>query len=119
MNDKSFIDPELHGYVRSISLREPPILARLREETAAHPRAEMQITPEQGQFLSLLIQATGAKSVIEVGVFTGYSSLSMALALPDDGRIMACDVREEFNRESRIALSLLPFADGLSLAVKL
>jgi len=82
---------QLYDYVLKVSLREPPILKRLREETAKHPKHGMQISPEQGQFMRLLVRMMGASRCIEVGVFTGYSSLSVALALPDEGRIIACD----------------------------
>jgi predicted O-methyltransferase YrrM len=87
---------DLYGYMLQTSLREAPLLKRLRDETATHPRAGMQISPEQGQFMQLLAKLTGAHRCIEVGVFTGYSSLAVALALPADGRILACDVSEEF-----------------------
>jgi predicted O-methyltransferase YrrM len=73
----------------------------LRAETAAHPRAGMQISPEQGQFMQLLLKLIGARRVVEVGVFTGYSSLAMALALPGDGRILACDISDEYTAIAR------------------
>jgi predicted O-methyltransferase YrrM len=95
------LDDRLHQYLLDASLREPPVLARLREETSAHPRAGMQIAPEQGQFMQLLVRLTGARRIVEVGVFTGYSSLAMALALPEDGRILACDVSEEYTAVAR------------------
>jgi caffeoyl-CoA O-methyltransferase len=91
----------LHHYLLSVSAREPEILARLREETAGLPQAGMQISVEQGQFMRLLIELLGARKTLEVGVFTGYSSLSVALALPPDGRIVACDVSEEFTAVAR------------------
>ena len=84
----------LYDYLLSVSLREPPILARLREETASLPRAIMQISPEQGQFMALLAELLGVRRVIEVGTFTGYSALAVALALPADGRLITCDVDE-------------------------
>src|SRR5436309_4063722 len=87
---------ELWEYIRRVSRREPDVLRRLREETAPLPMSRMQISPEQGQFMSLLIRLLGARKTIEVGVFTGYSSISVALALPDDGKIIACDVSEEW-----------------------
>jgi predicted O-methyltransferase YrrM len=90
------IEPQLYNYLLSVSLREPEILSQLREETAQHPMAMMQIAPEQGQFMALLVQLMGAKKNLEVGVFTGYSSLAVALALPPEGRVVACDVSEEF-----------------------
>ncbi len=86
---------DLHRYLLEVSLREPALLARLRDETARRGDAGMQISPEQGQFMALLIELTGAKRVLEIGTFTGYSALSMALALPPDGRIIACDVEPE------------------------
>lgn len=87
---------DLYQYLLDASLREPQLLARLREETARHPRAGMQISPEQGQFMQLLVKLIGARRCIEVGVFTGYSSLAVALVLPRDGRILACDVSDEY-----------------------
>ncbi|OUL28627.1 class I SAM-dependent methyltransferase [Nostoc sp. 106C] len=95
------LDEQLYSYLLSVSLREPEILQKLRQETAKHPRGTMQISPEQGQFMRLLIQLIGAKKTLEVGVFTGYSSLSVALALPADGKIIACDVSEEFTAIAR------------------
>ncbi|HEY9782594.1 MAG TPA: class I SAM-dependent methyltransferase [Leptolyngbyaceae cyanobacterium] len=90
------LDDRLYNYLLSVSLREPEILRQLRQETNNHPEATMQIAPEQGQFMALLVQLLGAKKTLEVGVFTGYSSLSVALALPHDGKIIACDVSEEY-----------------------
>ncbi|MEH2230059.1 MAG: class I SAM-dependent methyltransferase [Nostoc sp.] len=95
------LDNQLYNYLLSVSLREPEILEKLRQETANHPRSGMQISPEQGQFMSLLVQLIGAKKTLEVGVFTGYSSLSVALALPANGKIIACDVSEEFTAIAR------------------
>lgn len=95
------VTPELADYIRGVSLREPEVLRRLREETASHPRVSMQISPEQGQFMALLVHMLGAKRTLEIGVFTGYSSLAVALALPEDGRIIACDVSEEYTSVAR------------------
>ncbi|MEW6354585.1 MAG: class I SAM-dependent methyltransferase [Pseudomonadota bacterium] len=92
---------ELYDYIVNVSLREPPLLKRLREETASHPWARMQIAPEQGQFIALLVQLLGAKKALEIGVFTGYSSLCVALALPPDGKLIACDVSEEWTAVAR------------------
>ena len=92
---------DLHRYVVENSLREPEILARLRAETARLAHAGMQIGPEQGQLMALLAKLIGAKKCIEVGVFTGYSSLVVALALPRDGRIVACDISEEWTSIGR------------------
>jgi len=90
------LDDELYEYLLSISLKENDLLTRLRQETAAHPLAEMQIAPEQGQFMALLLKLIGAKKILEIGVFTGYSSLVAALALPDEGKLIALDVSPEF-----------------------
>lgn len=90
------VDDRLHEYLLRVSVREPPALAALREETAGHPRAGMQVSPEQAQLMQLLVRLTGARRALEVGVFTGYSGLAVALALPPDGRLLACDVSEEY-----------------------
>lgn len=92
---------ELYGYLLETTVREPEVLARLRRETASLPSGGMQISPEQGQLMALLIELTGAKRTLEVGVFTGYSSTVVALALPADGRIVACDVSEEWTSIAR------------------
>jgi predicted O-methyltransferase YrrM len=89
---------QLYDYMMSVSLREPEVLKRLREETAAHPMAQMQIAPEQGQFMAFLVQILGATKTLDIGVYTGYSSLWVALALPPDGSIIACDVSREWTR---------------------
>jgi caffeoyl-CoA O-methyltransferase len=90
------LNDALYEYLLSVSLREPDVLCRLREETAKMPQHNMQISPEQGQFIALLVELTGARKCLEVGTFTGYSTLSVALALPEDGQIVACDISEEF-----------------------
>jgi predicted O-methyltransferase YrrM len=86
---------ELRDYVLS-TLREPEVLKRLREETDSDPHAIMQIPPEQGQFMSFLVKALGVRKALEVGTYTGYSALCVALALPDDGRLIACDINENW-----------------------
>lgn len=91
----------LQDYIVKHSVREPEVLRRLREETARLPEHGMQIAPEQGQFMALLIRLMGARLALEVGVFTGYSSTAVALALPDDGRLTACDVSEEYTAVAR------------------
>ncbi len=91
----------IYDYLLRASLREPEVLRRLREETATMPMALMQIAPEQGQFMALLIELIGAKRTLEIGVFTGYSSLWVALALPPDGQIVACDVNGEWTAVAR------------------
>ena len=90
------VDDLLHAYLIDHSLREHPAQPALREATAAHPHAGMQIAPEQGQFMALLVKLIGARRAIEVGVFTGYSALTVALALPDDGELLACDISEDY-----------------------
>jgi predicted O-methyltransferase YrrM len=95
------IGDQLWEYMRSVTLREPALLSRLREETAQHPNANFQISAEQGQFMALLMHLIGARRTIEVGVFTGYSALSVALALPADGQIIACDINEEWTSVAR------------------
>jgi predicted O-methyltransferase YrrM len=92
---------ELTEYIRRVSVDEADVLRRLREETAVHPRAQMQIPPEQGQLFRVLVGMLQAKKTLEVGVFTGYSSLVTALALPPGGRIIACDISEEFTSVAR------------------
>jgi predicted O-methyltransferase YrrM len=109
------LDDQLYNYLLSASLREPEILQKLRQETASHPRSGMQISPEQGQFLALLIQLIGAKKTLEVGVFTGYSSTVVALALPADGKIIAADVSEEFTAIARRYWQLAGVADKIDL----
>jgi caffeoyl-CoA O-methyltransferase len=95
------ITPELADYVRDVTLREPEALKRLREETENHPQASCQISAEQGQFLHVLLRAAGVRRVIEVGVFMGYSSAWMALALPAGGEIVACDRNAEYAERAR------------------
>lgn len=130
MTNKSIgIDLPLYEYLLSVSSREPELLKELREETAKHPLSRMQIAPEQGQFMALLITLIQAKKILEVGVFTGYSSLSLALALPDDGQLIACDVNEEYTNMARrywqragvtnkIDLKLAPALETLEELVK-
>ncbi len=101
MSRGPFFPEDISNYLLSVSLREPPILRRLREETAGQPQAQFQIPPEHGQFMALVIQMLGARRTLEVGVFTGYSSLAVALALPPDGRIVACDISEEYTAIAR------------------
>jgi predicted O-methyltransferase YrrM len=97
MSDRTLnLDDTLYQYLRDVSLREHPVLAELRAVTHKHPLAGMQISPEQGQFMALLVNLIGARRTLEIGVFTGYSALAVALALPPDGCIVACDVSREF-----------------------
>ncbi|UCD65623.1 MAG: class I SAM-dependent methyltransferase [Deltaproteobacteria bacterium] len=97
MSNKTLcITEELYEYMISVSLREQEILRELRVETALDENANMQISPEQGQFMGLLIKLLGAKHTLDIGVYTGYSSLCIALALPKDGRVIACDINREW-----------------------
>jgi predicted O-methyltransferase YrrM len=95
------VTDQLYEYILSNSLREPEILTELRAETQNHHASNMQIAPEQGQFMALLVQLINAKKTLEIGVFTGYSSLSVALALPPEGKLIACDISEEFTNIAR------------------
>jgi predicted O-methyltransferase YrrM len=110
--------PALADYVRSVSLREPDILRQLRQETADLPMAVMQISPEQGQFMALLVQLIGARKTLEVGVFTGYSSLAVALALPPDGQVLACDVSEEYTAIARRYWTMAGVEDKIQLQLR-
>ncbi len=89
------LDQKLYEYLLAVSVQEIEVLQKLRAETAQYPGAIMQIAPEQGQFMALLVQLIGAKKTLEIGVFTGYSSLVTALALPAEGKIIACDIDED------------------------
>ena len=113
------IDDTLFAYLLEHSLREHPAQAALREATRDHPHAGMQISPDQGQLMALLVRLIGARRTIEIGTFTGYSALTVALALPDDGRVLACDLSDEYTRvglpfwreagvESKIRLRIQP-----------
>jgi len=95
------LDATLLDYVVAHSVREHPAQVALREATRAHPHAGMQIGPEQGQLMALLVRLIGARRCIEIGVFTGYSALTVALALPPDGYLLACDISDEYTRVGR------------------
>ncbi len=109
------LNNQLYDYFMSISLREPDILRRLREETATHELRIMQVAPEQGQFMALLVQLMGASKILEIGVFTGYSSLCLALALPPNGTLLACDINEEYTSVARRYWQEAGVADKISL----
>ena len=118
------LSDRLHAYLLANSLRETPVQRRLRAATQRLPRAGMQISPEQGMFLQLLVKLTRAKRIVEIGTFTGYSALAMALALPPGGRIVCCDVSEAWTAiarrywkkagvEKKIALRIAPALETL------
>ena len=106
---------DIHAYIERVGYREPAILARLREETAPHPDAGMQIAPEQGALLALLAETIGARRCLEIGTFTGYSSLAVALALPPAGRLVCCDVSAEYTATARRYWAEAGVADRLDL----
>jgi len=123
------LNNQLYEYLLSVSLREPEILRNLREETNKLPMARMQIAPEQGQFMALLMQLLGAKKTLEVGVFTGYSSLVVALALPPEGKVIACDIDDKYTNiakkyweqagvTNKINLYLAPALETLEMLIK-
>lgn len=111
------LSDELHEYLLSASLREPEVMQRLRMETADHPQSNMQIAPEQGQFLQFLVQLIGARRTIEVGVFTGYSALAVASTLPPTGTLVACDVSDEYTEVARRYWGEAGVADRIDLRI--
>lgn len=111
------LDDRTYEYLLAHSLREDARLAALRAETASHPQVNMQIAPEQGQFMQMLVRLTGARRAIEVGVFTGYSSLAVALAMPPDGRLLALDVSEDFTSVARRHWRAAGVADRIELVI--
>lgn len=111
------LNAALHEYLIANSVREPGILRRLRDETAAMPEHNMQIAPEQGRFMALLVQLMDARRYLEVGTFTGYSSLAVALAMPEDGHIIACDVSEEYTAVARRYWEEAGVADRIDLRI--
>ena len=95
------LDDRIYDYILRVSVRESDVMRRLREETAGLPGAGMQVAPEQAQFMALLVELIGARRTLEVGTYTGYSALAVALSLPEDGRLVACDVSEEWTSIGR------------------
>ena len=123
------LDDNLYQYLLDVSLRETPLLKRLRDETAQLSTAHWQIAPEQGQFMALLVQLTGAKRILEIGTFTGYSALCMTAAMPADGQLICCDLPGDYNSiarrywheagvAERIELRLAPALESLSQLVR-
>ena len=109
------LPPDVHDYLVKHGVREPELLRRLREETRAIPQHNMQIAPEQGALLALLVELTGAKRCLEIGTFTGYSSLIVALAMPPDGTIVCCDISEEWTSVARRYWAEAGVADRVDL----
>jgi caffeoyl-CoA O-methyltransferase len=111
------LDEKLYEYLLDVSLREPEVLRRLREETAERDNASMQIAPEQGQFMALLVRLIGAERTLEIGTFTGYSALAVALALPPHGRVTACELSEEYAAVARRWWAQAGVAERIDLRV--
>lgn len=111
------LTPALRDYLLRVGVREPPVLARLREETASHPHARMQIAPEQGAFMTMLARLLVPRAVLEVGTFTGYSSTALMLGMPPDGRMTCLDVSEEYTAVARRAWAEAGFADRVELRI--
>ncbi len=118
------LDDKLYDYLLSVSLREPELFARLRAETERMAEGGMQISPEQGQFMQLLVRLIGARRTLEIGTFTGYSALAVASVLPADGKLVACDISEQYTAvgrpywaeagvEERIELRIGPAVESL------
>ncbi len=128
MKSTTFLTDNLYHYLQSVSLREPNVLAELRMITADLPGGIMQVPPEQAQLMMLIIELMGAKKILELGVYTGYSSTAMALALPDDGELIACDIADQFTHfardawykagiDSKIKFHLMPANELLDLLI--
>lgn len=125
MSNKSIgLSSALHEYMLDVSLRESDVMKRLRSETMDHPKSEMQIAPEQAQFFQLILRLMEARRTLEIGVFTGYSALAAAEVLPEDGKVLACDVSREYTSiarrywkeagvEDRVDLRIAPALDTL------
>ena len=112
------MDEKLYSYLLDMGLREPEVLARLREATEAEELSVMRSAPEQGQFMAMLIRLTGARRVIEVGTYTGYATLWMALALPEDGQIITCDISERWSFVARRFWEQAGVQDKVSLYLR-
>ena len=111
------LDDTLCQYLLERGVREHPEQTALREVTRTHPRAGMQISPDQGQLLQLLVRLIGARRCIEVGTFTGYSALTVALALPDNGHLLACDISDEYTSIGKDYWQRAGVADKIELAI--
>ncbi len=109
------LTPKVYTYLQEVSLREPEVLKQLRLQTHKMSMAQMQISPEQGQFMRLLIELIGAKKTLEIGVFTGYSALAVALSLPSDGKVVGCDINGEWTKIARKYWEMAGVADKMDL----
>jgi caffeoyl-CoA O-methyltransferase len=109
------LSDELQAYLTRVGVREPEALRRIRERTASLPESNMQISPEQGAFLALLVRLAGVRRCLEIGTFTGYSSTAVALALPPDGRLVCCDASREWTDMAREAWTDAGVADRIEL----
>ena len=114
-NRTTLLTDRLYDYFLAQSLREPKVLAKLRAETARMPESNMQIAPEQGQFMAFLVELIGARKALEIGTFTGYSALAVALALPPEGRLVACDVNPAWTGIARRYWAEAGVADRIDL----
>ena len=112
------LDDKLYPYFQKVAFDEAPVLAELRDRTASLPLAVMQISPEQGAFMAMMVRLTGARRILEIGTFTGYSSLAMAMALPPDGMILASDVSEEWTSIAREFWAKAGVSNRISLVLK-
>lgn len=111
------MDERLYEYLLSVSLKEPDVLTRLREETARDPMAILQIPPDQGQLMALLVKLMGAKRILEIGTYMGFSALSMALALPENGYLLTCDINQDWTDVARRYWEKAGVADRIELRI--
>lgn len=111
------MDERLYNYLLSVSLKEPDVLTRLREETARDPMAILQIPPDQGQLMALLVKLMGAKRILEIGTYMGFSALCMALALPENGYLLACDINQDWTDVARRYWEKAGVADRIELRI--
>lgn len=109
------IDDRLYAYICDVAITEPVLLRQLREETAQLDYSVMQISPEQGQFMSLLIKLMGARRAIEIGTFTGYSSICVAQAMPEDGHLICCDISPQWTQMAEKYWALAKLEDKIRL----